>query len=1625
MIESVFRSIEKELLNRAFIKRFSVDRKRVWTYLSTSVFRSALEQMIQNNRYHSKDVYALLKGFIERYPVEEAPEDWLVYFYQYALSFSFPDAVTVSLKADCNVVAEVFMRVYRVIAALQKQSDDGTWQSKYAIDLLTEEEAAALEDPAEYLTFERAFREDYVYEMMKLNQEVIGYTTLDHICGVHHLAMKVARQLKQSGVPLDLGRVSGAAAGHDVGKFGCKPDEMRRVAYYHYYYTGEWFERRDIVYIRNVAINHSTWDLELDALPIESLILIYADFRVKAERIDGVSHMRFYTLKHSFDVILEKLDNVDTAKELRYKRVYEKLKDFEALLKDIGVVTDPDDPAMWTGENKPKRKYFSLMQGPKITKNVIYASIKHNVEILYRLRDETALNKLLEPVRNSRNMTSLRGYIAILEEYYNYLTQKQKQIVINFLYEKLVLPEEDIRKQCSELIGTIIASYDEEIRKELPPSASKTTEGIDTLGLLDTYIQRFLFPENKIIDRHKKYISYSMRDMLDAFFASLRGASRRSKAIEIVVDYFETYRDDENSRFYLIKSARILPFKEFDDKQRYSILNFVSELLTHEDKKLRLRAYNLIYAILPYADEALIEATAVKRVTSLTTPFTDDPAENYARLRLSELLHCDSAIVERFKDKCIDDLQYTSTIFLSNLKSATLDVAKRFQIELLMRNTLIYDYENSFYMAMHLCNLLKVSALESVRNTAGKMLLNIVPHLSFEQKNDIAVELIRSLEMESFEFTKYIPPYLGKVMLQINPKELDEILENFEEKMSTNNPKLIALIEKTIGHIITGYSDYRHAFVGDKDVHNQRILRMFGILFSGFVHESNYVNQTAFSVIAKDIFSNPDIDLKKKEYLYRMTIKKIMSLMVNTNESNTLIYFNNSASLKYIYSFIAEYRHLYGKIRLNPNHRIAIFPGSFDPFTLGHKEIARDIKNSGYEVLLYVDEFSWSKKTQPNLIRRSIIKKSIASEIDIFQFPRDISINIANEKDLKKLQDLFPESEVYLVVGTDVVLNASAYKGETLGFIRNIPHLIYERGLSAAHHIQLEEKVAKLHPQSKIFTLPKAYENVSSTLLRDYIDEDRDVSSLIDPLVQNYIYDKGLYQREPMFKGLMTTKSLSVELVEEPDEAYLRKVATFIGGDEDAHYQTLVDLYERFRLKFIVVRSLEANRKVFAVSLFHWLRATDIHRTFEDQAIVNTVRNHSVGRILLVHGLFKSPDCDIRNVEQIMLTETLARGLARDYTYCVYKETFKEKVGAKTKDVLKHQGFIDLTSAATHESVYAVNMSSPCTLNLDIHSMVKAPFKNHPDVDEAMLRSRARLQEALTALYPGNLVLNFDRSMIYESLIKKICDENGVPTEPQTPRVLGDAMVAPFGAIFKRWILPNNVTKSIHAEKYFAPDLSTHAVKEYPFYLDIENQIKMLKSFDRPVILVDDLLNKGYRVKALEPYFRKHDVPIQKLVVGIMSGGGQAIAESMDLDVMSAYFLPRIRVWFYESKLYPFIDGDAIWRGAIPESHTIPSVNLILPYASASYIQDVPKEKIYQLSEVALTNAIEIMSALENVYEAEKDRLLTIKRLGEVFYTPRFPDKGEHIFYSDNVRPSEYIKDDLEQLKKLKNYYGG
>ena len=83
--------------------------------------------------------------------------------------------------------------------------------------------------------------------------------------------MRTARAFAQGGGLVDLALMSAAAAGHDIGKFGCRAGE--RVPYLHYHYTDQWFTRQGLSAIGHIAANHAVWDLEIEKPPAEAVIL--------------------------------------------------------------------------------------------------------------------------------------------------------------------------------------------------------------------------------------------------------------------------------------------------------------------------------------------------------------------------------------------------------------------------------------------------------------------------------------------------------------------------------------------------------------------------------------------------------------------------------------------------------------------------------------------------------------------------------------------------------------------------------------------------------------------------------------------------------------------------------------------------------------------------------------------------------------------------------------------------------------------------------------------------------------------------------------------------------------------------------------------------------------------------------------------------------------------------------------------------------------------------------------------------------------------------------------------------------------------------------------------------------
>lgn len=1544
--------------------------------LETEGYMQRFAGLFSGARLRCADVLALCRPELETLCPGEPSEGWLAYAYDYARRLLYPE------KTDAEPFAPgaVFLlSVLQVLFAAEAEllPHDPAW----TFDFLTDDELAGSPCAPSYQRFLRLWRREFVYELMRLGLEVTPYRTLEHIAGVHHLAVTAARALRKSGVAVDVALVSGAAAGHDLGKFGCRPGE--RVPYLHYFYTDQWFRRRRMTDIGHVAANHSVWDLEPDYLSVEALLLIYADFRVKQlHDAQGREITRISTLAEAFQVILDKLDDVDGEKQKRYTRVYARLEDFEQFMVSRGV-----DVTMSGGDTPPlPEKHTSLMTDDEALRALTLRCVGHNMELMHRLTDQRSFARLLEEARGETDWRRLRAYLAVMESYSLYLHIPQKVQTLTFLYELLMHREGDIRRQAAALLGEIIAGFHAGYAKERPADIRPDPRAITDVDQWRLYLDKILYPDHKLMPQHRRWIGYTLKFAVGSLLSHCPG--REERFLAPVFAYYRRPEDlDDYTAFQLLDTAAALPDTAYTASRARQMTDFAAALSLRKDLTIRMAAVLLLdrlARLYPEDGRALEAVTAVPDGDSGTLRYLkQDVLSQGAPLLLPE--------------------DVVSEIFLDNLKTATPWITKQGNLRLLT------DFARSgkspaLHIATHLSNLIKVSDRVTVRHSAGNALLALAPRLTADQRNEVAVELCRGLELGQQEFTKYIPDYLGRFALWLPPAELDEVLDDLRVNLSSSDSRVTASVLDTVGVIYEAYDAYRSRFPETDDAYRRRRERLLGLLMRGLSGIDGATRQEALFVLGRRVFGSGELGRHEKRRAFMLTQRKLLSAQ-DEFPGEGLTFYYRAAMLGKLYRFITEERLFHKGFDFGAPRPVAFFPGTFDPFTLSHKGIVRAIRDQGFEVLLAIDEFSWSKKTQPYRLRRRIAAMAVADVFHVSIFPEDFPVNIANPENLHELRAAFPGRSVSIVVGSDVVLHASSYKKSvTPDSIHTFDHVVFRRtepDAEPADYSCITGKVLEL-------TLPPQLEEISSTRIREAVDANRDISNLIDPTVQEFIYRRGLYLREPQDKPVLRTEDLSfLPASPETAEKFLR---TMLSVPTAAALRTQI---ESRGDDVMVCRDTDGT--ILGAASYACLDSARLFARLGDPALSGLVRQNAGGRTLLISGLFVPRGERQSDLCQLLITEVLTLALSREFTYALYLP-LEGAVSGYGRQLLTLQGFVP---AGDSTDALAVDMRCPIVLSRNVDTAVKAPFSSSPRVLAAIAAAHRRLQAALTKLQPGSLVLSLSAGVIYHRLLQRITGRNGVPAEPTTPRVLGPDICVPYGKILRGVAVPNTVTKTLRTDKVYEPDLSTYSIEAYPDYSPLPDQVRTIHAFARPVILVDDMLHDGKRIRRLAPLLAETNTPVDQVLVGYLTGMGRDLMEQLGYDVDAIYYLPNLRLRFVESTLYPFIGGDTVRRSEALPGGLQPAVNRILPYTAPEYT-GMDDETAWELSLCCLENARDILLALETEFRSLYARNLTLSRLGEAVILPLCPDKGGCMTYDLSRAASTYLEGDIELLKRMR-----
>ncbi|MFI3174596.1 MAG: hypothetical protein R3Y53_05260 [Bacillota bacterium] len=1607
----LYRKIHVALLDKSFLKRLEIEKKEMAYLLEKKKWIPELEVLLEKKTITCQDVVALAEPTL-LYLVEKEPEEgWLFYIYRFLIRSVYPHREDIVLSVSIPKAVFVYLEILRIFIAEEKSHRLFDCLADFAF--ATEEEMLGSPYEKTYNTFLKQVENEYIYELMWIGREIMPFNLLAHVAGVHHIAMHVARQLVNADMPIDLGLISGAAAGHDFGKFGCKDSETKRIPYLHYYYTDLWFRSHKLQEIGHVAANHSTWDLELDNLPIESLILIYADFRVKSDcYIDGKEHMKLYSLEDSFDVILSKLDNVDVAKENRYRLVYSRLVDFEKYMNHLGVNTDLRKNML----TEVVHKDLALLDMNETVEAFKNISIKNNIHLMHKLSRETSFNDILENARSTRDWKNTRTYLNIFTEFYSYMTQKQKRRCMRFLYELMVHREGDIRRQAGYLIGKIIANYDIEYSKELPADTNIILDETTSLEVWKNYVSLILVPDHKMVDRHRRWLGYGLKRVVTSLMQNMKPTADAKKYISEILQYYKKFDWAEDTIFILIDAITVIPKDLITKEEMMVLLDFMNHFVDGASLEIRatilLNIKDMKEDILQLENHSEIVWNIVERMV-----IKANVSLEFLLFKIGEIYGLKDRLRGVSYQRIFEDEKVISDMFLVNLKAATPWKIKMVNIELLYERVCLDRNVPKLHASTHLCNLLKVSEQVRVRHFAGETLIKLASFLTWDERNDVAVELMKGLEIGEIQFAKYIPMYLGEYLMYLHPKELDEMIRDLRNLQNGFNDRIPSLVLDTFGVMLCHYPKYRTRFPEYVAVYEGRRNTMLGTFLSGFASYHESVNREAFWVVGRELFGSDLLNLKLKKIMFTFLSKK-MATIATQSDTSSLAFFNDTIGWKGIYKFITDYLFEHKTMAFRESKKIAFFPGTYDPFTLGHKEIATAIRNMGFEVYLALDGFSWSKKTQPHKIRRKILEMSIANEENIYLFPSSIPINIANPEDLGKLRELFPDKEVYMVAGSDVVENASSYRVPICeNSIQTFKHVLFLRESEVEKGDFHKESYEQIQNEVVELKLPTHFEDISSTRIRENIDNNRDITNLIDTMAQNYIYQHGLYLREPQYKSLLKTRN--IEVVHYFDKQSVEQ-ALIVDGQltTDVTLEMLSELNEDIQM--IGVWDETHGRQLDGLMIFQGISTRDLYNEFQEAQTASYVRKYTSGKIVLLRTSYVRPNATLSYMEQTLLTETLAEALKQDYTYAVAHKDDSE-LSRKMREALERQGFLSQRGVGS-KKLYTVDMKNPLTLYHNMQTAIKEPFNENERVLRTLKKAHYRLQKALTKLYPGELVISFDAGIMQNRLIELITKANDVSKIPTVPRVLGQKMCVPYGKIMKGIVIPNTVTKVLHTEKVFDPELTSFSVKEFSQHLSLEEQIRTINSFKRPAILVDDLLHKGYRIKELDVIFKEEGIEIDRAIIGVLSGRGKDVMEIQGRDVESAYFVPSLKAWFVETSLYPFIGGDAVKQPEGEKQTMIPSINLILPYMMPGFLPNAHTEDIYHLSRVCLKNTKLILEVLQEEYQKEFERSLTLDRLNEVVISPRLPDFGQCLQYDYNLAPSVYIDSDLERLARFQNF---
>ncbi|MBQ3418768.1 MAG: adenylyltransferase/cytidyltransferase family protein [Erysipelotrichaceae bacterium] len=186
--------------------------------------------------------------------------------------------------------------------------------------------------------------------------------------------------------------------------------------------------------------------------------------------------------------------------------------------------------------------------------------------------------------------------------------------------------------------------------------------------------------------------------------------------------------------------------------------------------------------------------------------------------------------------------------------------------------------------------------------------------------------------------------------------------------------------------------------------------------------------------------------------------------------------------------------------------RIGIYCGSFDPIHNGHVKIIKTIlkENIVDKIFIMPTDDYWNKKINLSFeerkkaisisLKRRVNKNKYIIEEELSKYQYTYLIF----RDLKKI---YPKDEFYLIMGGDNVLNFDKWKNYK-ELLEN-PFIVINR-----KNDDLEKSIKKLNPKKYYLLEIEGISDISSTFIRDNIDDYSKIKKMINEETYKYVYRK-------------------------------------------------------------------------------------------------------------------------------------------------------------------------------------------------------------------------------------------------------------------------------------------------------------------------------------------------------------------------------------------------------------------------------------------------------------------------------------------------------------------------------------